>query len=361
MDNKYTYKAIFPKQAEGITVFSFVASASDINKIARIERASRDENGSLSGFQRPQILNHIKEIKNYLNKPDAILPNSIVVAFTKGIEIESKNGFGSVSIDISNGPPGWIVDGQQRYSALLQIEKKFDFFVSAFVCASEEELNKQFILINNTKPLPKSLIYELLPKVRDLPDRLSSRSTAAEIVELLNFRADSCLKGMIKQQTNPLGIISDTSIQKVIINSLSDGALRLLYNCDNFQEKAFNLINGFYSAVSKVFPESWQGHKPKTSRLVHGAGIISMGYVMEYLFNLGARTEEDFIPGLQSIKNQTAWTSGNWNFAVDDCRKWNSIQHVPRDILQLSNFLTAELKKQYDRLKKDDLGCFLAR
>ena len=49
------------------------------------------------------------------------------------------------------------------------------------VCADEAELRRQFVLINNTRPLPKSLIYELLPGVDGLPSRLSNRAFAAEL------------------------------------------------------------------------------------------------------------------------------------------------------------------------------------
>ena len=99
--------------------------------------------------------------------------------------------------------------------------------VSGFLCETEEELQKQFILVNNTRPLPKALVYELLPKVGDLPPRMSSRSQAALVTEALNYRKGSSLKGLIKQQTNPKGVIRDTVLQRVIMNSLSDGALRL--------------------------------------------------------------------------------------------------------------------------------------
>ena len=57
--------------------------------------------------------------------------------------------------------------------------RDFEVLVSGFLCDTEEELQKQFILINNTRPLPKALVYELLPQVGDLPPRMSSRSQAA--------------------------------------------------------------------------------------------------------------------------------------------------------------------------------------
>ena len=84
------------------------------------------------------------------------------------------------AIDIADGPSGLVVDGQQRLTALSQVGRDFQVFVSALICKDEAELRRQFVLINNTRPLPKSLIYELLPTVDDLPARLSKRSQAAE-------------------------------------------------------------------------------------------------------------------------------------------------------------------------------------
>src|SRR4051812_45444033 len=98
---------------------------------------------------------------------------------------------------MSNGPPGWIVDGQQRFTALLELRsREFEILVSGFICESVEELQRQFILVNNTRPLPKALVYELLPQVSDLPPRMSSRSQAAKITEALNYHPGSALRGL---------------------------------------------------------------------------------------------------------------------------------------------------------------------
>src|SRR3546814_12857585 len=97
--------------------------------------------------------------------------------------------------------------------------KDFQVFVSAVVCADDAELRRQFVLINNTRPLPKSLIYELLPSVDGLPRRLYDRSLAAELTAQLNYQGDSSLNGLIHQHKNPAGIIRDTAIQKVIMNT----------------------------------------------------------------------------------------------------------------------------------------------
>ena len=39
----------------------------------------------------------------------------------------------------------------------------FPVVVTAFITQSEEDQRSQFILVNSAKPLPKGLIYELLP------------------------------------------------------------------------------------------------------------------------------------------------------------------------------------------------------
>ncbi|HEX8223788.1 MAG TPA: DGQHR domain-containing protein DpdB [Allosphingosinicella sp.] len=327
-------------------VVSFVAKASDLRRFAAIDRIGRDAGGALRGFQRPQIAGHIREIREYLEGEDAILPNPIVVAFTTGVLVEMDSAGGSacrLTIDVGRGPSGLVVDGQQRLSALFEVERDFEVFVSAVVCADESELRRQFVLINNTRPLPKSLIYELLPGVESLPKRLSNRSFAAELTARLNYDSRSSLRAMIHQHTNPAGVISDSAIQRVIMNSLSDGMMREFLERDDpgvAVERSVALISDFYAAAARVFPEAWLGHTPKTSRLVHGAGIVAMGYVMEVLALLdGARAPADFARGLGCLVGRTAWTGGEWDFGAGDVRHWKAIQNVNRDIVLLAQHL----------------------
>ncbi len=344
----FEYHAIFPKQSPDHTVFAFVARAVDILSFARIDRIARRDNRSISGFQRPQIASHIKEIRQYLCQDDAILPNPIVIAFLSGVKVHhTHNSSGHIRIDITDGPIGFVVDGQQRLSALSGLEEKnFEVLVTGLLCVDEEELRKQFILINNTRPLPKSLIYELLPTVRALPERLSSRSIAATLVERLNFEEGSSLQNAIKMHTNPLGFIQDTAVQKMIMHSLSDGVLRNLIQQENGLDRCYSMINNYFKAIRKVFPDAWNGRTPKTSRLVHSAGIIAMGYVMEYLHSSrGASLTNEFAQGIEMLKGKTSWTDGYWEFGPDNRKPWNAIQFIPRDYMELSQYLIRILKQ----------------
>lgn len=346
------YLAVCAEQSSEHKVLAFAAKAADVLRFASIDRIGRDAQGELSGFQRPQVAAHIREIRDYLEKPNAVLPNPIVVAFTNGVMIDDLgNGSARLSIDIGEGAPGLVVDGQQRLSALAELDRDFQVFVSALVCRDEAELRRQFVLINNTRPLPKSLIYELLPSVDGLPPRLSRRSMAADLTARLNFENTS-LRGQIKQHTCPEGIITDTVIQKIIMESLANGVMRELIRQSNGPDRCVRLMSAFFEAVKRVFPDAWWGHKPSTSRLVHGAGVQAMGDVMEVLAQrAGARAVGEFEDGLLCLVGRTAWTEGEW--VLDgEVRRWNALQNVNRDVALLKHYLVGIVKADLRRKRR---------
>lgn len=337
------HPTVSPMQGTGPRVLCFVASPAQVAGIARIERIGRDAKGKLSGFQRPQIAAHIREIRDYLTADDAMLPNAIVLAFDKSASVDDD---GALHVDVSDGPPGWVVDGQQRLCAALGLEgKAFEFVVTAFLCEDPRELNRQFILINNTRPLAKPLIYELLPGVSGLPHRLSDRSGAALLVEALNYREESSLAGMIHQQTNPDGIIKDTLMQKVLMNSLQQGALRAFEGDHDLMNEGYELVSAFFTAVKSVFEKDWSGRTPKTSRLLHGVGLIAMGYVMDELaIRTQARTSAEFEAGLIHLRGKTHWSAGEWDFGTER-RPWNGLQNTQADYRLLSHHLVRLVRR----------------
>jgi DGQHR domain-containing protein len=356
MSKTVKFRAIRAKQSDRHEVFSFVATAQEISKIARIDRAGRSEDGELFGFQRPQVSKHIHEIRDYLGKDDAVLPNSVVLAFVGGVKVVRLDGnLSEIEISLDDVPPGLVVDGQQRLTALQGLpDRNFEVFVSAIICESDEDLRRQFILINNTRPLPKELIYELLPTVSGLPHRMSSRAFAANLATRLNYRsgvngAPTALAGEIKQHTNPNGSISSNAIQRVIMNSRSNGALRDIARGEDVTAQSLKLIGDFYDAVMDIFPEAWIGMGPRTSRLKHSIGIIGMGYAMEMAYGLhGARTREDFREKLMCLTADglCAWTCGTWVFNRDESRPWDKLQNTSPDIRLLSDYVVRLVRDQ---------------
>jgi DGQHR domain-containing protein len=345
------YRGLLAQQSAKHKAIMITAPASEVLSFASIVRAGRDSAGTLLGFQRPQIASHIREIRDYLSADDAVLPNSVVVGFVEGIKTRDlPDGTVEISIDADNAQGGYVIDGQQRLTALAGLpEKDFTLFVSVLVCRDLEELRRQFVLLNSARPLSRALIYELLPGTSGLPERLSTRSFAASLTERLNFDPKSSLRGLIYQHTNPKGVIRDTAIQTVIMRSVSDGAIREMPASKQLGH-GFRLISDFYGAVKDVFPSDWVGHTPKTSRLVHGAGIQALGYVMELLVGRdGARTKDEFARGLSVLREHTAWTSGSWQFSSEEQVPWNKLENTSRQIHALAQFLVSIVRREAQR------------
>lgn len=350
----YRFPALTAQQAAGQQVFVFAAQPKQVLDFAQIERVGRKDSGELKGFQRHQISSHIKDIRAYLAREDALLPNAVIVAFLDGVKLSfGKDGRVEVVIDTQDGPPGFVVDGQQRLTALSGLDKPgFQVFVSALVCKDYDELRQQFVFINSARPLPKTLIYELLPTVEGLPERYTARRFAARIVERLNFMGGPALRGQIRQHTNPAGVMSDTAMQKLVMNSAAHGAVRDLVAYEDREDRAFHLIDQYFAAVAKVFGGEWMGMSPRHSRLRHGAGIVAMGFVMDLLYaNQGATEAHQFEPGLELLKPYTAWTSGTWPIAEYDL-PWNDLQNTSQDIDILTRHLVSTTKRQLRKLRR---------
>src|SRR5690606_38527978 len=155
-------------------------------ELASVSRVRRDDQG-LSGYQRPEVLSHIAEIRNYLESESPMVPNAVVIAFDSRVKFRptsgSKSKFsrpGVLAIPrVRDGEevPGFIVDGQQRLAAVGDARvDSFPLCVPAFITDDLREQTAQFILVSSPKPRPKGLIYELLPNTEAaLPALLARR------------------------------------------------------------------------------------------------------------------------------------------------------------------------------------------
>jgi DGQHR domain-containing protein len=349
-------------QGKNRKLYSFAVDGKQLHEFCTISRVTRHEGKGLNGYQRPEVVSHITQIREYLESDNPMLPNAIVVAFNDSVRFKanSRSGNGDAAfsrsgvleIAIQDGiadvdKPGWIVDGQQRAAALRDARVKgFPVCVIGFVAGGLEEQRQQFILVNATKPLPKGLVYELLPSTEGkLPLALQKRRHPALLSERMNFDEDSPLQGMIRTPTNGTGVIADNSILKMVENSLSDG---VLYLYDDIEDQ-LGVLKQFWSAVKKVFPDAW-GELPRKSRLMHGAGFVSMGFLMDTIADRHRRkrelTSRVFEKDLEPLEEICRWTEGHWEFGDDNILKWNELQNVPRHIQLLSNYLLIQYREK---------------
>ncbi len=351
-------------------LFTFAVEGSQLREFATVSRISRQADKKILGYQRPEVVSHIESIKKYLLSESPMLPNAIVLAFDDVIDFTPlisgtsqavQPGVLKIPIDPSNPEfrkPAWIVDGQQRSAALHEVAKNnFHVCVVAFVAKHPSEQREQFMLVNTTKPLAKGLLYELLPHTNCLlPGIFEKRRFPAYLLERLNYDEKSPLYKKIKTATNQEGIIQDNSILKMLENSLADGALYFIQessDCKTEEEVIdvmLQVLYNFWSAVSSIFSTAWL-LPPKKSRLTHGAGIISLGFIMDAIvdrnsnsFDLDNLDTETFKEDLEKLVPVCRWTYGYWEFGPGAQRKWNEIQNTPTDIRILAHYLLIQYK-----------------
>jgi hypothetical protein len=117
-------------------------------------------------------------------------------------------------------PGNWKAGGLS-----LMFPENWRYGLTGKYCASMVKC-RPFILVNSAKPLPKGLIYELLPAtVGTLPKPLQTRKFPAVLLRRLNGEVRSPLYRKIQTPTTPEGMIKDNSILEMLESSLSDGAL----------------------------------------------------------------------------------------------------------------------------------------
>lgn len=355
-------RALRTTQGDNLDVYALFIRGSDLVRIADISRISRDENTALKGFQRPEIRNHVKGIVEYLNKGNVLFPNSIILALSPEIKFVAARGSkptgdegiaqaGTLRIPLheEGRRSAWIVDGQQRSLALAKAENAdLPVPVVGFVSDNLTTQREQFILVNKAKPLPTRLINELLPETGTilLPRELTARRAPAELCGLLNRDPESPFYRLIKQPSdpqNPSAVVTDSAVIQMIKSSMTNplGALYPYKSGDDEStnvEAMYLLLLLFWRAVKECFPDDW-GSIAKDSRLMHSAGIIAMGVLMDRIYAKINGREENFgliQKEIEKIATQCAWSSGKWPLLN---AAWNEVQSTPQDIKSLQDTL----------------------
>ncbi|HEY3776831.1 MAG TPA: DGQHR domain-containing protein DpdB [Rhizomicrobium sp.] len=355
--NPLRIRAIRTKQA-GTDVFAFFLPGSRISDIAELSRLGVSELGTITGFQRPEIRSHVRNIVSYLNRGAVLFPNAIIIALgpsvrfsaargTKPDALEHAGEAGTLSIPIHAGKKiGWIVDGQQRSIALAEtVNQTLPVPVIAFISNEINTHREQFILVNKAKPLSPRLIDELLPEVgSELPRDLAVRRVPSALINILNSAPDSPFCNLIRRPSceGAQAVVTDSALLKAVRRSIQDprGALAIHVSPDGRADldQMFGVLVAFWSAVRDAFPNAW-GLPAERSRLMHAAGIEAMGVLMDQVLSRLLPNDDVCATAqttLRAIAPACRWTSGRWD-AID--RAWNDIQCTPRDIRLLSNHL----------------------
>lgn len=351
-------RALRTTQGQGQDVYAFFIKGSDIVRVADISRIERDATDELKGFQRPEIRQHVKGIVDYLNQGDVLFPNAIILALGPDVKFAASRGSkptgdarvsesGTLTLPIydEGRRVAWIVDGQQRSLALSQVQHRgLAVPVIGFVSDKLSVQREQFILVNKAKPLPTRLINELLPETDAvvLPRDLVARKIPAELVSTLNQDPSSPFFRLVKRASDRSAsgaVVTDTALLSVIKSSLSNplGALAPFKSVGREgggdMAGMYRILTTYWSAVKAVFPDAW-GKDPKQSRLMHSAGLMAMGLLMDAIY---ARLPPDSEVGevqreLEQVASTCRWTNGTWEALG---LAWNEVQNTPPHVKKL--------------------------
>lgn len=357
-------RALSLTQGTGHRIYLFSLRADEVLQVADISRVARDQDGDLIGYQRPEVRRHVDTIVDYLNAPDPILPNSIIMALSSDVAFKHSRGptvndgvavAGTLEIPVprpGQPKPGWIVDGQQRTVALSKIrDRSFPVPITAFVSDALDLQRDQFIRINNIHPLPRGLVTELLPQISTpISPRLAARKLPAALVDQLNRDKASPFYQLIRRASDDAAhrrsaVVTDTALVNTIQESLNtpSGCLfsyRNIASGETDTQGIWAMLVCYWNAVRDTFPTAWG--KPATkSRLMHGAGIRAMGRLMDRVMpsiRIGDPHAEALVQQeLRPLIAYCHWTDGQWD-ALGGLR-WDELQNVPRHIQMLSNHL----------------------
>jgi DGQHR domain-containing protein len=347
-------------------LYLFTLRADELLQLAGISRMGRDDVGELIGYQRPEVKKHVQNIVEYLDSNDGsvLFPNSIILALSSEIMFQEVRGprigdermgdVGTIELKFpkpGQAKPAWIVDGQQRVMALTRCKRRdFPVPVSAFVADDVDIQREQFLRINSTKPLPRGLISELLPKVNTvLPASLSARKAPAALCDMLARDPESPFFGLIKRSSSAgkgkaNEVITDTTLIGMLQESFSQtGCLfsyRNLATGDTDFDGVRKVLFMYWDAVRLTFPEAW-GKPPTQSRLMHSVGFRSMGKLMDRLMATVDVSHPDSLAWvreeLRPLRNVCRWTSGIWEELGGV--PWNALQNVPAHLRMLTNLL----------------------
>jgi DGQHR domain-containing protein len=367
-------RALRTVQGTGNEVFSFFLRGSDILRIADIARISRGNEDFLQGFQRREIKRHVKDIVDYLDQDDVLFPNAIILAMSPDVRFkeppgrkapgskydEAAQGHLEIPVLEEGRRAAWIVDGQQRSLALSKAKKQdIPVPIVAFASPDIATHREQFVLVNKARPLPKDLISELLPEIGILlPRELSRKRLPAELCLALHRTKVSPFFGIIQRQSDPdnkSAIIKFGVLEKCIDARLKPphgSLLEYSFGDDGTPDTdlMFQSLVTYWSAVKETFPDAW-GLSTKKSRLMHSAGLFSMGIFMDHVMQYAGRSEApeaEIRASLARIAPFCAWTSGRWEELGWD---WNTPEQTGRYVSALSGYLIGIEKREAKRDK----------
>ncbi|MFH3692472.1 DGQHR domain-containing protein [Acinetobacter baumannii] len=173
--------------------------------------SSRDKDPK-EGFQRSLNESRAKDIANYMNHRDGVIPSAIILSAQDAVQFTYNRNNNTISFK-ENMHGFMVLDGQHRLYGLFKSEKNYDIPVVIFNHLNTTDEVNLFIDINTTqKGVPTTLLLDI--------KNLSGKETKKEdkqrkLFDLLN--EDSVMAGLFSPHKSKVG-----KITRVVFNQATN-------------------------------------------------------------------------------------------------------------------------------------------
>jgi DGQHR domain-containing protein len=240
------------------TFYVFAISA---KRLLEIAYTSERTQYNKTGIQRGLRPDRLKDIGTFLKSSGSnppLLPNAIIVS------LSSDSYFQDGRLHICKRPAGeaFVIDGQHRlwaFSPDYSGSVDLDVVVTAFI--NLDDSGKAFIFrsINgNQRKINPSLVYDLIPMLRNKESVAFEDKRCHELVVLLNEDPDSPWKDRIGMVGAGDRIISQSSFISALKKLFKKGHLFASMDSDFFEERMqHEMLLEYFKAISNSYSAQW--------------------------------------------------------------------------------------------------------
>jgi len=278
--------------------FVFKISPEDLLKMAYIFR--RDYNRK-DAYQRTLNIKRLKkDISEFLDEPEAILPTNLIGAFSSDIKINRYNQL----VIPRQYKSFWVIDGQHRLYSFCYTKNELQRNNFDLICVGldgkkweESKQAKLFVDINdNSRRISKLLLYDLyeligIPEMRvELVKRLAReskifgnkiklhRKDKGEI-SLVTFVNTNPMNRLINKRNGELGILFRERYNQY--PDYDNPKIR-----DKCKEFYFRILEDYFALIQANFPKEWKESKNYVLSTDRGIRVLLRLLVLLYRYNL---------------------------------------------------------------------------
>lgn len=278
---------------------------------------SRKKEEPIKGFQRLLNKKRAKDIANYLDVENGVIPSALILSAQDNAALRYDNKTGKLSFEQMTDSL-MVIDGQHRLYGLIEANNEYEIPVTIFTELNTNSEVKLFIDINTTqKGVPTALILDI-KKQAGTETKLEERQR--ELFEKLN--KDSVLAGYLLPNESKAGKISRT-----VFNSSTQAIFEGGPICDLGDDAIYKTVKNYLEAVDVLFKQTENPDARINKTVLFKAIFIIFNEVCEKCLikykNVKVESLIDYLYPIQQLnfEEYTGTNNATVNKIVNDLRK----------------------------------------